>query len=207
TLFLWHQTAFLAVTTVGLAFGRLPGLHTAPVSGTWVAERIAWLPVFGIVLAALWLVFRLAGERGRLRLIPGLAARRARGLGREEQPGQDRPGRGDQAGHQAADGQAVHERVGGRGVDHLAGGGIPGGGDLAGDDEGRADRLVGYRGDLTGQIGGQAGGEPGAVEGGGDAPQDGDAHGGAEQASGGGKPRPHAGAAPRTRAPNGHTHP
>ena len=45
TLFLWHQTAFLAVTAAGLAIGRLPGLHTAPVGGLWVAERIAWLPV------------------------------------------------------------------------------------------------------------------------------------------------------------------
>src|SRR5262249_27184362 len=31
TLFLWHQTAFLAVTMGGLLIGRLPGLHTAPV--------------------------------------------------------------------------------------------------------------------------------------------------------------------------------
>ena len=58
TLFLWHQTAFLAVTTAGLAFGRLPGLHTAPAHAIWVAERIAWLPVFAAALAALWLVFR-----------------------------------------------------------------------------------------------------------------------------------------------------
>src|SRR5262249_7000247 len=65
TLFLWHQTSFLAVTTAGLAFGRLPGLHTAPVSGIWVAERIAWLPVFAIVLAALWLVFRHAERAPR----------------------------------------------------------------------------------------------------------------------------------------------
>jgi len=62
TLFLWHQTAFLAVTMAALVIGRLPGLHTAPDSALWVAERIAWLPVFAAALAALWLVFR-RGER------------------------------------------------------------------------------------------------------------------------------------------------
>jgi len=30
TLFLWHQTAFPAVTAAGLLAGRLPSLHTAP---------------------------------------------------------------------------------------------------------------------------------------------------------------------------------
>jgi Acyltransferase family len=64
TLFLWHQTAFLAVTAAGLLVGRLPGLHTAPTSAAWVAERIAWLPVFAIALAAALMVFRRA-ERAR----------------------------------------------------------------------------------------------------------------------------------------------
>ena len=41
TLFLWHQTAFLAVTMAGLLIGRLPGLHTAPAGALWVAERLA----------------------------------------------------------------------------------------------------------------------------------------------------------------------
>ncbi len=64
TLFLWHQTAFLAVTMGGLVIGRLPGLHTAPSSAWWIAERLAWLPVFAVALAVLWLVFRRA-ERAR----------------------------------------------------------------------------------------------------------------------------------------------
>ena len=62
TLFLWHQTAFLAVTMSLLLMGRLPGLHTAPDSATWIAERAAWLPVFAVALAILWLAFR-RGER------------------------------------------------------------------------------------------------------------------------------------------------
>ena len=57
TLFLWSQTAFLMVTMVGLLAGRLPGLHTAPTTPVWIAERIAWLPAFAAALAVLWLVF------------------------------------------------------------------------------------------------------------------------------------------------------
>jgi Acyltransferase family len=60
TLFLWHQTAFLAVTMGTLLIGRLPGLHTAPSGLIWVAERLAWLPVFAATLAVLWLVFHRA---------------------------------------------------------------------------------------------------------------------------------------------------
>jgi hypothetical protein len=63
TLFLWHQTAFVAVSSVGLLAGRVPGLLTAPTGGLWVAERLAWLPVFAITLSGLWLAFRRV-ERG-----------------------------------------------------------------------------------------------------------------------------------------------
>jgi hypothetical protein len=65
TLFLWHQTAFLAVNAAGLLVGRLPGLQTAPTSAVWVAERIAWLPVFAIALAILLMVFRRAERAPR----------------------------------------------------------------------------------------------------------------------------------------------
>jgi peptidoglycan/LPS O-acetylase OafA/YrhL len=65
TLYLWHQTAFLAVTMTGEAIGRLPGLLTAPSSTLWIAERLAWLPAFAAALAVLWLVFHRA-ERGRV---------------------------------------------------------------------------------------------------------------------------------------------
>jgi hypothetical protein len=63
TLFLWHQTAFITVSSVGLLIGRVPGLLTAPSGGLWVAERLAWLPVFAIMLSGLWLAFRRI-ERG-----------------------------------------------------------------------------------------------------------------------------------------------
>ena len=67
TLFLWHQTAFLAVNAAGLLIGRLPGLATAPSGALWVAERLAWLPVFGAALAVLWLVLRRAERPPRPR--------------------------------------------------------------------------------------------------------------------------------------------
>jgi hypothetical protein len=58
TLFLWHQTAFVTVSSLGMLVGRVPGLLTAPASGVWVVERLAWLPVFAIVLGGLRLTFR-----------------------------------------------------------------------------------------------------------------------------------------------------
>jgi Acyltransferase family len=73
TLFLWHQTAFLAVTMAALLIGRVPGLHTAPSGAIWVAERLAWLPVFAIALAGLWLLFHRA-EHAPVRRRPRPAA-------------------------------------------------------------------------------------------------------------------------------------
>ncbi|WP_407564025.1 acyltransferase family protein [Streptomyces sp. 184] len=51
TVFLWHQTAMMAVTALGLlAGGALPGLHTVPDGAGWVPARLLWLPVFAAVL-------------------------------------------------------------------------------------------------------------------------------------------------------------
>lgn len=65
TVFLWHQTALMAVTATALPAGRLPGLHTAPDTLTWVAARAAWLPVFGLALLVCWAAFRTYEQRGR----------------------------------------------------------------------------------------------------------------------------------------------
>jgi fumarate reductase subunit D len=72
TLFLWHQTAFILVNSVGLLVGRVPGLGTAPTSLAWVAERLAWLPVFAITLLGLWAIFHRAEHGGakRRRVVP-----------------------------------------------------------------------------------------------------------------------------------------
>ncbi|MFD5460140.1 acyltransferase family protein, partial [Streptomyces olivaceus] len=63
TIFLWHQTALMATTATGLLAGPLPGLHTLPDGLDWVAARLAWLPVFALVLAGCWAAFHFC-ERG-----------------------------------------------------------------------------------------------------------------------------------------------
>src|SRR5262249_48927064 len=86
----------------GLVVGRLFGLHTAPVTGAWVAERIAWLPVFAVALAALWLVFRhaeraprrLAARNGHGSMVPGTVPGGPAGgsaPGRHGPPGREAP--------------------------------------------------------------------------------------------------------------------
>ncbi|WP_425246060.1 acyltransferase family protein [Streptomyces sp. NEAU-NA10] len=74
TVFLWHQTALMATTATGLLAGRLPGLHTVPDGLEWVAARLLWLPVFGLVLGVCWAAFhgfekgtrRPGGRRSRV---------------------------------------------------------------------------------------------------------------------------------------------
>ncbi|MFF4082826.1 acyltransferase [Streptomyces sp. NPDC001777] len=67
TVFLWHQTAMIAVTALGLsAGGALTGLHTVPDHPGWVLARLAWLPVFALALTVCWAAFR-GHEQGRSR--------------------------------------------------------------------------------------------------------------------------------------------
>lgn len=59
TIFLWHQTAMIAVTALGLLTGTiLPGLHAVPDGFGWVAARLAWLPAFALALLVCWSAFR-----------------------------------------------------------------------------------------------------------------------------------------------------
>jgi hypothetical protein len=53
-VFLWHQSALLVVTFGTRPLGTLAGLHTTPDSIMWVTQRLAWLPLFAIVLGFLW---------------------------------------------------------------------------------------------------------------------------------------------------------
>ncbi|MFD7977343.1 acyltransferase [Streptomyces sp. NPDC059071] len=52
TVFLWHQTAMIAVTAGGLltadrlGLPPLTGLHTVPDGHDWVLARLGWLPLF-----------------------------------------------------------------------------------------------------------------------------------------------------------------
>ncbi|QIQ01796.1 acyltransferase family protein [Streptomyces liangshanensis] len=78
TLFLWHQTALLAVTATGLLAGRpLPGLHTVPDGPGWVLARLAWLPVFAAALLVCWMAFRGHEQRARGRTEVVRGGRRA----------------------------------------------------------------------------------------------------------------------------------
>ncbi|WP_424571178.1 acyltransferase family protein [Streptomyces sp. CH-036] len=67
TVFLWHQTAMIVVTTstLLLADGPLPGLHTVPEGPGWVVARLLWLPVFALALLGCWAVFRSYEQSGR----------------------------------------------------------------------------------------------------------------------------------------------
>ncbi|GAA1313311.1 acyltransferase [Planotetraspora silvatica] len=63
TIFLWHQTAMIAVTAIGLLAGPLPGLHTVPDGGGWVLARLAWLPAFALALLVCLAAFRVHEQR------------------------------------------------------------------------------------------------------------------------------------------------
>ncbi|MGW7052941.1 acyltransferase family protein [Streptomyces sp. NPDC054887] len=64
TVFLWHQTAMMAVTATALLWGApMPGLHTVPDGPGWVVGRLLWLPVFATALLVCWLAFRAHEHR------------------------------------------------------------------------------------------------------------------------------------------------
>lgn len=66
TIFLWHQTAMIAVTALGLLAGRpLPGLHTVPDSTGWVVARLGWLPLFVLALLVCHAAFHTYERTGR----------------------------------------------------------------------------------------------------------------------------------------------
>ena len=65
TIFLWHQTAMMAVAATGLLVSdALPGLHTAPNGPGWLLTRLAWLPVFAVALLICWAAFRTYEDGG-----------------------------------------------------------------------------------------------------------------------------------------------
>ncbi|MFC5906341.1 acyltransferase family protein [Streptacidiphilus monticola] len=53
TILCWHQTAMLLPALTTGASTALAGLTTAPVGPGWVAARLAWLPLFALLLTGL----------------------------------------------------------------------------------------------------------------------------------------------------------
>ncbi|WP_066370747.1 acyltransferase family protein [Herbidospora mongoliensis] len=62
TVYVWHQTALIAVTALALPAAPVAGLHTVPDDPGWVAARLAWLPVFALALLACRAGGRLRGS-------------------------------------------------------------------------------------------------------------------------------------------------
>ncbi|MFD6109473.1 acyltransferase [Streptomyces yangpuensis] len=53
TILCWHQTAMLAAAVPASFAGGVAGLTTAPDSLGWIAARVAWMPVFAVLLAGI----------------------------------------------------------------------------------------------------------------------------------------------------------
>ncbi|MFD3807136.1 acyltransferase [Streptomyces sp. NPDC058611] len=53
TVLCWHQTAMLAAAVPGSFAGAVAGLTTAPDSLGWIAARVAWMPVFAVLLVVI----------------------------------------------------------------------------------------------------------------------------------------------------------
>ncbi|MGW1762854.1 acyltransferase family protein [Streptomyces sp. NPDC002073] len=86
TVFLWHQTAMMAVTALGLLVSSdLPGLHRAPDGPAWIAARLLWLPLFALALSVCWSAFRTYEQKPRRRTRPrGTAVGRLRPMAVKE---------------------------------------------------------------------------------------------------------------------------
>ncbi|MCI4082773.1 acyltransferase [Streptomyces sp. MMS21 TC-5] len=85
TVFLWHQTAMMAVTALGLLVSvDLPGLHTVPDSVGWIAARVLWLPVFAAALGLCRAAFRIHEQARRPRPATVTAASRVPGTSAKE---------------------------------------------------------------------------------------------------------------------------
>ncbi|MEV7512352.1 acyltransferase [Streptomyces sp. NPDC091201] len=70
TILCWHQTAMLAAAVPASFAGGVAGLTTAPDTAAWIAARIAWMPVFAVLLVGIARWARRfeappAGRRGR----------------------------------------------------------------------------------------------------------------------------------------------
>jgi len=85
TVFCWHQIALMSLSGAAqaLAPSAVPGLHDPPSGLGWLAHRIAWFPVYALVLAGYVLLVRRAEGpwRGLPRPVTVLVVALAAGFG------------------------------------------------------------------------------------------------------------------------------
>ncbi|MET9604360.1 acyltransferase [Streptomyces sp. NPDC006512] len=53
TILCWHQSAMLAAAVPASFVGGVAGLTTAPVTVGWIAARLAWMPLFAVLLVVI----------------------------------------------------------------------------------------------------------------------------------------------------------
>ncbi|MFF2813524.1 acyltransferase [Streptomyces sp. NPDC058000] len=58
TILCWHQTAMFAAAVPASFAGAVPGLTTVPDALGWIAARLAWMPVFAVLLVLISSVTR-----------------------------------------------------------------------------------------------------------------------------------------------------
>jgi fucose 4-O-acetylase-like acetyltransferase len=85
TVFCWHQIALMSLSGAAQAVSpsAVPGLHDSPDGLGWLAHRIAWFPVYALVLAGFVLLARRAEGpwRGLPRPVTVLVLALAAGFG------------------------------------------------------------------------------------------------------------------------------
>ncbi|MCX5201414.1 acyltransferase [Streptomyces sp. NBC_00237] len=80
TILCWHQTAMLAAAVPASYVGVVPGLTEAPVTLGWIVARLAWLPLFAVLLVAIGKYTRVFENPGRTALGATKARRAVTGL-------------------------------------------------------------------------------------------------------------------------------
>ncbi|GAA3446097.1 acyltransferase family protein [Planomonospora venezuelensis] len=63
TIFLWHLTVAAVAVLAVLRFGAVPGLLGPPAQPVWLLHRLAWVPVFAVLLALAWTRARRLNDR------------------------------------------------------------------------------------------------------------------------------------------------
>ncbi|MFC8224186.1 acyltransferase [Streptomyces sp. NPDC057287] len=80
TILCWHQTAMLTAAVPASFAGAVPGLTTSPDSVGWILARLAWMPLFAVLLVVIARYARRFEAPWEARGGAGAARRAAAGL-------------------------------------------------------------------------------------------------------------------------------